>query len=797
MPRLRLWLLDINYELTQEGEPEVWLWCIGEEGKRILLVDRGFFACFYAVPAEGYGAEQALKEIDGLRQKLPGILDLEVVDRRFFGKPVRVVKITCRNPEELEKYAKAVKRLKSVRDCLEHDIRYTMQYLVARELRPCGWMEVDAEKPKGGERWSGVQVDEVYVARAPPTPVEASAKPKLRLLAFDMVCYSPKGSPKPERNPVAIISTLNDRGELKQFVMQDGGDEELLRQFIQYVREYDPDVILGYDSNKHCWPYLQARARKHGLTLAVSRTGAEPHTSVYGHMSITGRANVDLMDYAEDLVEVKVKTLENLADYLGVMDVEKRTRIDEPDIARYWEDEERRPKLLQYSRENVQSIMGIAEVSLDFAIQLSNLVGLPLDHVWTAAVGFRVEWYLIREARKHGELVPERAKRWQETYVGGMVLKPKSGIHENIVVLDFKSMYPNIMIKYNVSPDTYVPPEEPDPPEGVYVAPEVGHRFRRSPPGFYREVLESLLNVRDEIRQKLRRLAEDSPEYRVLDARQKAIKVITNATYGYAGWLGARWYLKPVAEACAAWGRHTLLETIKIAKEMGIELIYGDTDSVFVKHEPEKMEKFLEEVRRRLGLEIRPEETYIRILFTEAKKRYCGLMPDGRLDVVGLELVRGDWPLVAKKAQKRVLELVLKTRDLKKARREAVKFLRNYISKVKSGKVPLEELVIWKELTMPIDKYKVRAAHVEAAKRLIAEGWELSVGDKIGYVVVKGAGRLHERAIPYFMADPEEVDWDYYVRKQVLPAAMRVLSVLGVREEELLKPEGGLLGYMQ
>ena len=792
MAELRFWLLDINYEVV-DGEPEVWLWGITEDDRRVLVIDRGFHGYFYAVPEENYSPEDVITEINGVRDKLGEVVGLEAAERRFFGRPVRVVRVVCRNPDVLEKYAGVISRLKSVKMCLEHDIRYSMQYLVDRGVRPCGWHEVDveeAEKP-------GVQVDGVYVARAPPRAVEGPGTPSLRTLAFSIVCYSERGSPRPERNPVAIISTLTNTGESRQFVLEDGDDGPIIREFVEYIQKFDPDVVVGYGCNKRDWPYLMERAKRHGITLAVSRTGAEPHTSVYGHISITGRANVDLLDYAEDLAEVKVKTLENLADYLGVMKLDERTIIDEPDIPEHWTDPEKRKKLLRFSMENAECIMGIANLSLDFGVQLSNLVGLPLDHVWAAAVGFRVEWYLIREAHERGELTPERARRWGGSYAGGIVLKPKPGIHEDIAVLDFKSMYPNIMVKYNISPDTYIPPEEPEPPEGVYVAPEVNHRFRREPPGFYSEVLTHLLEVREEIRRRLREVEEGSPEYRVLDARQKAVKVVTNATYGYAGWLGARWYLKPVAEAVTAWGRHTISETIKLAEEMGIELVYGDTDSVFVKYEPEKVEKFLKKVKEKLGLEIRPEETYKRVLFTEAKKRYCGLLPDGRLDIVGLEVVRGDWPAVARRVQREVLEIVLKERDVKKARRDAVKLVREYVSKVRRGEVPLRDLVIWKELTMPIEKYKVRTAHVEAAKRMMAEGWELSVGDKVGYVIVTGPGRLHERAVPYFMASVKELDLDYYVRKQVIPAAMRVLSVLGVKEEEVSKPGGTLLGYME
>ena len=141
-----------------------------------------------------------------------------------------------------------------------------------------------------------------------------------------------------------------------------------------------------------------------------------------------------------------MKNLENVADFLGVKKLEERTLIEEIDIATHWEDNQKRRSLLQFSKENAQSVMGITEAMLSFAMQLSSLVGLPLDHVGTAAVGFRVEWFLMHEAYKIGELIPKRVERPYIPYVGAVVLAPKPGLHENIAALDFKSMYPNIMI---------------------------------------------------------------------------------------------------------------------------------------------------------------------------------------------------------------------------------------------------------------------------------------------------------------------------------------------------------------
>jgi DNA polymerase I len=280
----------------------------------------------------------------------------------------------------------------------------------------------------------------------------------------------------------------------------------------------------------------------------------------------------------------------------------------------------------------------------------------------------------------------------------------------------------------------------------------------------------------------MRKTTHNSVEYRVLDARQKAVKVITNASYGYAGWIGARWYNKPVAEAATAWGRYTIMTAIKMAEETGLKVVYGDTDSIFIEQEPQKIQKLSMEIGEKLGLEIKPDKVYTRIFFTEAKKRYAGLLPDGELDIVGLEVIRGDWAIVAKKAQEKVLEIVLREQSPKKAAR----YVQQFIDELRQKKVPYRDLIIWKTLTKPIEEYEIKASHVEAAKMLKDKGWELTVGDKVGYVVVVGTGRLYERIKPYTFASYGEVDMEYYVTKQVVPAAARVLESFGITEEQLL-----------
>jgi DNA polymerase I len=775
--KVTFWLLDVNYEV-KNNVPEIWLWGIDDSGKRVLVIDRNFVDYFYAVVEEGIDAAKVVEEIR--KEQNPFIVKLEVVERKFFGKPVKAIKVYCNNPNVMQKYAKALRKLEGVKDCLEDDIRYSMRYLIDNNIVPCGWHEIEVTEEKHNR---DVQIDKVYTAKFHPKLLEKTEAPQLKILGFSTICYSREGSPKPDRNPVIIISVATNSGEEKQFVAdEDKNDKPILEAFINYVRKLDPDIIVGYGVNGQDWPYLNERCRKHGLRLHVDRAGTEPHTSVYGHVSITGRTNVDLFDFADEFPEVKVKTLQNLADYLGVMKIENRTVIEDVEFADYWNDKEKREILKKFSMENTHCIMGIAEAILDFAMQLSNLVGLPLDHVGTAAVGFRVEWFLIKHAQKICELVPKRIEQPYRPYVGAIVLKPEPGLHENIAVLDFKSMYPNLMITYNLSPDTYLPPKELAPPCGFYEAPEVKHRFRKEPAGFYKEVLSYLISVRDEIRSRMKNIPPESVEYRVLDARQKAVKVITNASYGYAGWVGARWYIKPVAEAATAWGRHTILNAIDMAKRDGLKVVYGDTDSIFIKHETEKIEKLSKEIEEKLGLEIKPDKVYVRIFFTEAKKRYAGLLPDGQLDIVGLEVIRGDWAVVARKVQEKVLEIILKEQSPKKA----AKFVQHFINELRQKSVPYHDLIIWKTLTKPPEDYEIKASHVEVAKMLAEKGWKFSVGDKVGYVAVVGTGRLYERVKPYMFATYDEVDIEYYVSKQVVPAAARILESFGITAEQLL-----------
>jgi DNA polymerase I len=771
LARLEFWLLDIN-EASIDGEPAIGLWGIDGSGGRVVVYDRGFSPWLFLLIRPG-GDPSAIAEAS---RRLDGVLAVGLERRRYFGRERDAIRVAFKDGKSLAKGAGALSEADGVEAVLEDDIRPSMKYMIDRDVRPCSWHEVEVREAAIG---AGLRVDRAYYALSPPRAIERRGRPDLRALAFSILCPGSRGSPRPSKDPIRGIFARCSPGD-EEVLLSDGDDDSgAIRGFSELLKRADPDVIVGFGSGGFDWPYLMERAKLVGIPLEVGRGGEAPHRSVYGHISITGRANLDLSNFLDDLPEIKQRGLASLAEFLGAVGKGEMVDLDEVELAREWGEAGGAERLRGHFSKRVDAILRCYEGLIDFAIALSNITGLPLDQVAAAAVGFRVDSLMMRGARALGELIPRREERPHVAYKGGMVLQPKPGLHEGVVVLDFKSMYPNLMLLHNISPDTYCPPGEDC--GDCFEVPEVGHRFMRDRRGLFGVVISKLMEERERIKGELRALPKGDPSHRALAERERAVKVLLNACYGYSGWTGARWYSKEVAESAAALGRATIMRALEMARGLGLEPIYGDTDSIFLKEDP-KIPEYIREVVRETGVEIKIDKAYKRVLFMEAKKRYAGLLEGGDLDIVGLEAVRGDWSGVAKAMQEGMLRAIL----AEGGPNGAIGFARSYVAKVRSRAVPFRDFIIWKALTRPVGDYKVKAPHVEAARRLMADGVELGPGDEVGYVITKGAGKIHERAKPYAYARIDEVDVEYYIANQLIPVASRILSVFGIDAERAL-----------
>lgn len=726
---MRAWLLDVAGE-QQEGGPVIYLWCVKEDS-RLLVKYLDFKPYYYLVPP-----------IDD--QQMPH----SVVERKLRGKPARaslVISARAEYEEEAERLAK-----KYARTAYEHDIRLAHKFLLSLGLRPSSWVELEAALEGTHD---GL---ELYVAKGKPVNVEGLF-PELNVVALEAVIRPERGSPRPDRDPVVQLSLASRRG-LERLT---GPEDQVLISFVQRIEEENADVVVGFRT-KFLLPYLAHRARLLGLRLALGRMGAEPHTSVYGHVSVEGRLAVDLKDLAEEIPEIKLDTLEEMAEYMNL----ERGLEEVPEVEWYRLAREDPGRASQLCDERARLILRLFEELKDYLLTLSSVTGMPADYVLSASVGFRVENYMMYEAVRRGELIPPRPRRAGYAYEGGFVFEPRPGLYSDVAVIDFKSMYPSIMLKHNVSFDNIEENGEEKPPG-------LGVGFRRGD-AFVPSLLSRLIEARREAEALAQRLPEGSVERRMFEAKQRALKLLANAMYGYLGWPAARWYSVEAARAIAAWGREAITSSAERARELGLEVLYGDTDSLFVKGARAAIEELIRWIRVEMGLEARIDKVYSRLLLTKAKKKYGGLVDD-KVEVVGLEAVRGDWCKAARRAQLRVLELVLRDRA-----GEAAEEARSMAQQVREGKVPLAALVIWEKITRPLEAYQALGAHTKVALEMKREGWDIVPGTIIGYVIAKGKGRVSDRARPYYKASLEDVDLDYYAEKQLLPACERILEAVGL-----------------
>ena len=772
--RRTFWLLDLNHE-NYEGKSSIWLWGITHEGKRVLVIDDNYRAYFYLLPRKDQDPEELRKKLEA--EKPHSTIENTTIEKKKLLADERVVlKVFCNDPAFLEKAARETLKKTGAEAAFEEKLRLAIKYQYDHGIKPCQWYEADTTASTIDPKKFSVQ--ETLTATDHPHAIAKEEPPSLDLFSFSLLAVSKIGAPSAIRDPVQVVSWRTNKDANQVLLTQAHSDESTIQRFGEDVIKSNPDFVLSFEGNGIHWPYLVKRANKSKTPLRVGRDQGPPHQSLYGHYSLIGRANVDLLNFAEDLYEVKNKTIENVAKYLGIQSSNQKP-IDETAYFDYWSKPDQRKILVKQVEEQTETILRIGEEAIDYVIQISALSGLPPDQVIAAAVGFRVDNYLMMETHNLGQLIPSRTEQPIIPYKGAIVLEPKVGLHDNVASLDFSSMYPSLMIKYNISPDTLVTGKEK---EDAFEVPEVKHRFRENPSGFYRIVLTKLIEARKTTKAELKRTAKSDSRYPLLKAREKAIKVMTNAVYGYAGWAGARWYSKEVAESAAALGRETINRAISLAKSLGLSVFYGDTDSLFVNYDEKLVQKFQGEIDRQLGLEINLSEVYKRILFTEAKKKYAGLRTDGQIDVVGLEAVRGDWSNLARDVQNTVLRMVLE--DANPSR--ATAYVQDLTRNLKTKNLPLSSFIVWKTLTKPVEAYEVNAPHVEVAKKMAKDGWPVTAGDKVGFVITKRPGKLFQKAEPHYKAAVEDVAYDYYVHNQIVPAAARILEILGVSEDQLL-----------
>ncbi|MFZ5500423.1 MAG: DNA-directed DNA polymerase, partial [Candidatus Micrarchaeota archaeon] len=631
-------------------------------------------------------------------------------------------------------------------------------------------------------------------------------EPKLDAMAFDIETYNPAGIPRESKDPIIMVSycgkkkgVLTSKPCPHDYVEELGDEKAMLERFNEVIRQEDPDVLVGYNSANFDIPYLQARTKAAGVRLGMGRFGGPPKPLKKGlitGMRIPGRAHMDLYPIVKffgfiGIIKTQRFTLDAVAqDVLG----SKKVAMKKDEIWQLW-DKGDIEKLCEYSMVDAELTKALSDRFLPLEMELSSVAKMPLFETTVSTSGQLVENLLMFHAAERNEMVPSRPggdaimERTNAPIQGAFVKLPEPGIYDNLAVLDFRGLYPSIIVSYNIDPATLMKEgseTEDAGPETAFVSPS-GARFSKKDVGLIPFVLDYLVDRRMELKKGLKGLDKDSEEYVRLSARSQALKILANSFYGYMGYARSRWYSRPCAESVTAWGRKHIMETIMAAEKSGFMVIYGDTDSVFIHYKNKQdvldfVKKINDSLPEKMELEL--EGFYTRGVFVSkkggeergAKKKYALMGEDGRIKIRGFELVRRDWSAVAKETQLKVLQAILKDGSKEKA----VKIIRDTVSDLQSGKVPLQKLAISTQLKKDPRRYEVVSPELTAAKKLLKAGTPIDQGTIIQYVVGKSGKSISEKAEPLELA--KDYDPDYYINNQVLPAVMKIMKELGYDE---------------
>ncbi|MFB6145863.1 MAG: DNA-directed DNA polymerase [Candidatus Nanohaloarchaea archaeon] len=786
----KIQLIDIDYQV-EDGK--VYLRGFGktDSGENLLFYDRDFKPYFYAIPQE---------EIDALEEKVEGsefsdddgerlpIIETEVIERKDVEEELDVLKVTTTIPANVPKLKNELWDLPEVEECREFDIPFYKRYLIDKGIRPASWIEIEGDEVEEEDLDIGIEVEEVR------TDVEQGEEPEREMMAFDLEVYEDEiimASMKSEGFEKLLTTEDIDRDFVE--VVED--EEDLLERFIEVITDKDVDILTGYNTDEFDFDVLRDRVEEHNLTLSLGRDGERMKFNRRGRFSgarLKGRMHLDLYPFISHVLSpgLESETLD-LGSVAEEMLGENKDDMDWEDMKRSWSEKKDLGKFADYALKDSELALKLAEEIVPQILELSRLTGLIPFDACRLTYGQLTENFLLREAYERNMVSPNRPsrdsrkdRRRQGAYSGGFVYTPDAGLYKDIALFDFKSLYPTVMVAHNISPDTL----NRDECEERFSLEEFDYDFCLDDQGFFPELVEKLVRDRARIKQEMNGAEQGTPEYNALDNRQSAEKILANSFYGYLGYEGARWYSRECAEATTYMGRKYIQDSIELAEEEGYEVVYGDTDSIFLMKEniKEDMDDFLDKVNDQLPrfMELEFEGFFTRGFFTStdsgegAKKKYALLSEDGLMKITGFEQVRRDWSPVAKETQKEVLRYVLGD-DVEKAA-EAVK---ETIKDLKEGRVPVEDLRIYTTLTKKPENYGSTAPHVEAAKKAMRRGDEIMPGTTIAYVITRGGGTISDRAEVLEYAD--SYDSDYYIENQVIPATLRVLKVFGYTEGQL------------
>ncbi|WP_338103176.1 DNA-directed DNA polymerase [Methanolapillus millepedarum] len=612
-------ILDADYKLIGEDEPVIRLFGRDEDGKSVCCLIPGFEPFFYI---KSSAADQN-ETIKLLLETFSQIVRVEPVEKYgpvgYQTQKSPYLKIIVKAPKNVPEIRDDVLKLPNVVSLYESDILFRNRFLVDLDLGGFQWVFAEEDTSLDREHLTTeipVKADTIICTKK-VTLLDRISNASLRYLSFDIECLPDHGSmPTPDKSPVILASfafepawngkkTLvlagkpkpssatwlpewDEAPESEHEIVWLKDENELFEKIFSTINDYDPDFITGYNISDFDIPYLLQRAdvlkkKNARIRTGIARDGSSIYSRKFGltvKTEVTGRIVADALPLVRRNFSLKQYTLRNAAkELLG----REKLDVAPSEMEEHWYDNgQKLHKFIDYSRRDSELAL---ELLLDLKIldkyvALARITNSVIQEILDGGQTSMVEQVMLKEYGKRDRVMPikpddevyEERDSEDEGLKGGAVLDPVRGLHENVIILDYKSLYPTIMMAHNLCYTTVVD-EGTDlkslgltdddldrtPSGGIFVKSRVLK-------GVVPSILEDLLNRRVETKRKMKQ-TKDEHEILALDATQMALKILLNSYYGYSGYSRARLYSMSLANSVTSIGRENILNTEKIITE--------------------------------------------------------------------------------------------------------------------------------------------------------------------------------------------------------------------------------------
>jgi DNA polymerase I len=737
---------------------------------------------------------------------LPGIVGFDQV-RKFNAlsqKEVVMTKIVAADPLSIG--GKPSGTVRSVlRDTWEADIAYVLNYIYDLGLRPGQYYDIEDGnlklsvsdlKPDVLTRLQGILNSTAPLDRE---MLEKTAilleQPvsNFRRVALDIEVLPSEPNRLPDANEpresIVAIAMMDDEGMDLTFLLASpkrqipkelltepkvrffDNEKEMLMATFKLLNQYP--LVITFNGDNFDLPYLRGRARALGvpdgdIPLRAGRDNVDMKVGVHVDLyRFFYNRSIQIYAFSNAYKEATLDAISNALIGKGKLPLTKP--FGELSYEELW----------LYCRNDAAITLELTTyngaIVMNLIVMLMRISRAPMEEIVRRAVSSWIRSLFIALHRERGMLIPNQADILKlkggtvttaiikgKKYKGAIVLQPTPGAHFNVVVMDFASLYPSVIARYNLSYETV---RCPHPECRDNKVADLPHWVCTKVKGITSSVIGTLRDLRVKLYIPLSKEATSQLTAKRYEVIQRALKVFLNASYGVMGAESFQFYTPPVAESVTALGRKILTEVISEAQKRGTNVIYGDTDSAFLERpSEEEIEAISRKASEDFGIQLNFDKKYRYVVFSTRKKNYFGVTEDGIVDVKGLMGKKSSTPAFVKEVFNGTIAILSGVKDetqFEQAKEKVGQILKDSIDKLKRREVPVSSLSFNVMMSKDIEDYKdTLPQHIKAAIMTSRDGTTPGAGSVISYVKVKG--RLGVK--PTQTVSPEEIDVDKYLQ---------------------------------